>query len=508
MHRTRRRPHYRGSVDDSGALTATSEDGEVRATPGVEGLESTTSSVTIATLLLGLVTAIAAALKAATWPAVVGFDGWAYTMWGQSLARGEGIAFKGQTIPKPLAITLSFLFSWLPGDWGPIVIMSGAIGALVAGLLYAGTRLRGAIAGGLSVVALVVSTAAETLFEISDGVSAACVVWAVALRGPWRIAFFVLAGLLRPEAWPLAFIAGYTESAGSDRRRRVLATVAAGLAAPLLWVAFDQIFAGDALAGIHWLQDARVERAGGGAAPLVPKSASAAVETLRSVLASDVPSVVVLLAGLAGLVLLSRRDTDRSRFRRDLYPVIVFLVGLVTLIAFYIVVAELYERYMLPFTLTMLSLGAGCLVVTIVRRSVHIAPVALVVIISIAVGAWRLDVAASRKRTLAATAKTEASLPAVRDASGCGRIGVSGNWRARSFIPFLAGMSRMSARNFVVTNGPDGEPLEPGPEVGAIIKLHRGHGGRLPDWAKVETALGTMAIRPGCEAVSDASSDA
>lgn len=495
-------------VEDAGHPTISEGDGRTQPSsrPGGEGRGPTKPVqegpaaipyLKVGTALLGLVTATAVAVKAASWPAVVGFDGWAYTMWGQSLARGEGLAFKGQTIPKPLPITLSFMTSWLPDAWGPIVIMSVAVGGLVAGLLWSGTALRGAIAGGAAVIAIFLSTTVDSLLEMSDGVCAACIVWAVATRGRWRIGLFVLAGLLRPEAWPLAFIAGYFESRGPDRKHRVIVSLASGFAAPVLWMAFDWILAGDPLASMHWLQAARLERAGGGPAPLVPKSASDAITTLKAVLAPDAPSLIVLLAGIPGLVMLSRR-VARPPARSEPYPLIVFVTGLVTLVAFFIVVAELYERYMLPFTLTMLSLGAGCLLGTLVRKRISVVPVAAACIVFILVGTWRLDVSPFRKRTAAVTEKAATSLPAVRAVADCGRIAVSGNWRARSYIPFLAGLSGMSARKFVVNNDPDGKPLVPGPHVGAIIKLHAGRGGRLPDWPTHRIPLGILAIRPGC----------
>ena len=175
------------------------------------------------------------------WPPAVTFDPWAYAAWGQALARGERPLYDlGATTPKPLANVFGAAVVMLPPARGMAVVVALSLGVLVASLFVAASRDAGGLAGVVAVAALVFGVGLDGVlaFAYIDGVTAALIVLAIALRGRWRIAALVLAGLLRPEAWPLAAVAGFSETRGHLPRRLAAAGVA-GVASPLLWMLWE-----------------------------------------------------------------------------------------------------------------------------------------------------------------------------------------------------------------------------------------------------------------------------
>jgi pimeloyl-ACP methyl ester carboxylesterase len=189
-----------------------------------------------------------------TWQSAVSPDAWAYTAWGQAVARGERpLVELSATTPKPLGTFLGLLVAPLPPDRGFAVVVALSLGALAAFLFAAAYREGGAVAAAAAVVALALGAELRPAiaYAFIDVVTAALIVAGVAFRGRLRIVAMVLAGLLRPEAWALAAFAGFTETAGSWRRRAV-GTLAAGAAAPVLWSLSDLLLTGDPLGTMHW----------------------------------------------------------------------------------------------------------------------------------------------------------------------------------------------------------------------------------------------------------------
>jgi hypothetical protein len=101
------------------------------------------------------------------------------------------------------------------------------LGVLVAGLFAVAQREAGAAAAVVAVGAFAVGARLDLVVASGsiDAVVAALVVIAIALRGRVRVAPLVLAGLLRPEAWILAAVAGFLETKGSVWRRATAALV-------------------------------------------------------------------------------------------------------------------------------------------------------------------------------------------------------------------------------------------------------------------------------------------
>ena len=199
-----------------------------------------------------------------TWQSALSPDAWAYTAWGQAVARGERPLIElGATTPKPLGTFLGLLVVPLPPDRGFAFVVALGLGALAAFLFAAAYREGGAVAAAVAVVALAVAVRLDLAiaFALIDAVTAALIVAGIAFRGRLRIAALVLAGLLRPEAWALAAFAGFTETPGSWRRRGAGALLA-GAAAPILWSLSDLVLTGDPLGTLHWQSELYAEHRG------------------------------------------------------------------------------------------------------------------------------------------------------------------------------------------------------------------------------------------------------
>ena len=139
--------------------------------------------------------------------------------------------------------------------------MLGQLGAIAAVALLAG-RLggpRAAVAGGILALALPVLWRGGPAGD-SNVPYAALVVAAAAFPAATvpSAALLGVAGLLRPEAWGLAAIAGVLGWHRADGRER-LATLASVIVPPVLWLGLDRVFTGDALWSQHVLDryDAR-----------------------------------------------------------------------------------------------------------------------------------------------------------------------------------------------------------------------------------------------------------
>jgi hypothetical protein len=250
--------------------------------------------------------AVAALVGAATLilPATLGYDAWAWTVWGRQLAHLDVDTTAGPSF-KPLPVLVLAPLSVLGGAT-PVVWMGLMRAAAVLSLLLAyrlGARLAGPPAGAVAALSLALSA---DLYRTALLGSAEPVLIALTLgaadrhlagRRDWALVLVALAGLIRPEAWVLlglygAFVWLY------EPRLRPLA-VAVVVVPPALWLGLDWIGSGDPL---HASSTATSATEGSAANASVP-----AFEVVRR--AADaviVPTLVLAAIGLAFAV--RRRD--------------------------------------------------------------------------------------------------------------------------------------------------------------------------------------------------------
>jgi hypothetical protein len=444
-------------------------------------------SLGLPTALVGLAAGGACLWRLLSWPPAATVDAWAYAAWGQALARAERPLFElGATTPKPFAAMLGAVAAPLPAERAFAVVVALAAGALAAALFAAAYREGGAVAAAVAVVALAFGAGLPTLvaFGLVDVVVAALVMAGVALRGRWRIGAFVLAGLLRPEAWALAAIAGFAETAGSLARRLGRA-VAAGAAAPVLWILGDLVLTGDPLASLHWHFDRLGKYSDESIAwPDLPAELWTRL--------GNAAGTVVVLAGLLGLGLHYVRA--RRRGAVDWLPLAVVVVWPLLLVLQAGYGANLKGRYLLPVA-AVLALGCGLLVGTFLtsprlRSAWGAVAVAASAFVFVALSA---DVPRGMQASIERNEAIAATRPTLESVQACGRVGVTRAGVRRGLIPQLAASTRSSLTGFGVYR-PNGDfvavlhysPRRPPPDP------------PLPPWPHRVTPLGPLAVAEGC----------
>jgi hypothetical protein len=423
-----------------------------------------------------------------TWQPAVRVDGWAYAAWGQALARGERPLFDlSATTPKPLAALIGFLVVPLPPERAFAVVAALALGALAASLFAVAYREGGAAAAAISVVTLLVGAQLNVVvaFGYIDAVVSALVLAGVALRGRLRIATLILAGLLRPEAWVLAAVAGFSETAGS-LGRRASGALLAGLVAPVLWVLSDLALIRDPLGTLHWQSQRRRELGAGNVHWTdVPGDFWAAL--------TEEASAVLVVAGLIGLVL--RYGRAGRRGIADWFPLAVVVVWPLLVFLETHFSGGVNPRYLLP-VIPLLALGCGLLAASIFPsrlrmqspwRGAAVGAAALVVV------AISMDLGPGVSRQMARNAAIEATRPAVESVLSCGRLGVTRRIPARDLIPQLAASSRRSLYEFGIYRR--GKPFA---AVLHATQRKRAADPALPPWPRFDTALGPLAVAPWC----------
>ena len=423
-----------------------------------------------------------------TWPSASSYDAWAYAAWGQALARGEQLVYNIATTPKPLTSVLAAVVSPLPPERAWAVVVAVALGLLVAALFWAGYQEAGALGAAVAAVAFIVVAPLDSILWLSlvDALMAALVMLGVALQGPARIVPFVLAGLLRPEAWLAGALAGYLELGGSRLRRAVAAAALAVLPA-LLWLAFDFAFAGDALATRHFQEGIGTEL--GGRDPLGP------LEAVRTFVRAtfDYGVVFVLVGGIGLLV-------HAWRMRRERvvpFPLAIAVVLGATLLAEGLYGWELNARYFLPL-IAVLALGWGMLAGEGARVAWNERPAfawaaAAVVVAAASLAVALIDFGKRAERWNQTGLSAYRSLPAVEPVLECGRLGVIGKRHLGGTISQLAAASRTSLADYERVGA------NPSARYAAILAVNGKRRERLPaGWAVTETPLGPLAANPEC----------
>lgn len=301
---------------------------------------------------------LALLLRVVYGPADVGYDAQFSLLWGQELGHLTSPDYGSQLSPTshPLA-NLIGLGASLFGQSGPDVL-AGFSYLTFAGLgvaaLVVGWRGFG-IATGVAFAAILLTRpllVAGALGASIDILFLALVLAALALefgrtrRGAAVLVVLALAGLLRPEAWLLsAGYVAYLLPSLEPRRRIRLAALA--LSAPVAWLLFDFVTAGDALYSLTRTQDlaGTLQR---------ERGLSSAVRDVPVNLQSILGVEVVWLGVAAGAAILLFVQ-NRARL-----PLVLLGLGLLGFLALGVADLPLLTRYLLvPAAMLALLCAAG-----------------------------------------------------------------------------------------------------------------------------------------------------
>ncbi len=252
-----------------------------------------------------LVAALLACLLAAAGSLALGhepvYDAWAWLVWGRELAGG-GLDISSGPSWKPLTVALAVPLS-LAGGAAPelwVVLVRAAwlfalvLAAELAWVLSAGAprgaRIAAAAFAALTLALLhddVTMWARQGAGGMSEPLLVALVLGAIRAQvaGSSRLALVLgaLAGLVRPEVWPLLAVFGLWLWRRDRASRPLLAALA--LALPALWVVPDLVASGDALGSAG-----RAQRDGGGPGEALLRAAALP-------LAAAWPLAIVALTG-------------------------------------------------------------------------------------------------------------------------------------------------------------------------------------------------------------------
>jgi hypothetical protein len=222
-------------------------------------------------LLAGTAAGVIAVFAAVLFPpSFLNFDAMYSLLWGADIASGRLPDFTtdGAPTPHPLSNAVGALLAPL-GDHAAIALMALtylALGVTVVATFIIGRAVFHPVAGAIA--AVLVGTRGVLLYHTAlaylDIAFTALVLAAVAVeitrprRGPSVAIILAFAGLLRPEAWPLAWAyAAYRWRDESRAGRLVLAGSA--IAGPALWALADLIVTGDPVFSFTYTRDRAAE---------------------------------------------------------------------------------------------------------------------------------------------------------------------------------------------------------------------------------------------------------
>jgi hypothetical protein len=383
--------------------------------------------------LVGVAVVAAAALVvylvAPTYP---NYDSYYHLVWGRELLHGHAPSFEAYAAPTqhPLLVAVGGLLSLL-GSGGDRALVLITVASIVA-TMWATFRVGASVLGrwpGAAAAAFVGTSTSLLLYGARGYVDMpflALVMWAAAVevRAPRRgrpvMLLLALAGLLRPEAWPLAGAYWlWCRPGAATRERWVLLGIAA--AGPLGWAAVDLAFTGDPLHSLNATSELADElNRRHGVSRLPHDFVSFLADTLRAPVAA---------AGAAGLAL-----AWWLRDRRALtVPLALLGAGVLTFVATGIAGLAILPRYLtVPAVALCLFAGYAVLGFTELpsgRARTRWATVALVCVAAgvavVAVRSASLDRLTGELRFVRATHRDLVALldrPAVRAGMRCGPL--------------------------------------------------------------------------------------
>jgi hypothetical protein len=286
---------------------------------------------------------------AATWaiaPTYPNYDSYYHLVWGRELLDGLEPSFEAYAAPTqhPLYVALGAALSLLGegADRALVLLCLLSQGALVLGTYRLGAATFGRWAGLLA--ALFAGASASFLLYAArayvDAPFLALVVWAGALEaarprrapGGLPMLLLVLAGLLRPEAWVLAWL----YAAWLWRRGGRAGLLAAAVAAPAIWALVDLLVTGDPLHSFNATTELADELGREQGLTRVPGA-------FVSFLGATVRPPVALLA-LVGLGLVVWQG--RARIASARVPLALFAAGVATFVGTGILGLSILPRYL------------------------------------------------------------------------------------------------------------------------------------------------------------------
>jgi len=265
----------------------------------------------VALLALACLALAALSLLGPTTPT---YDPWAWIIWGRETMHLDLSTTDGPSW-KPLPILFTAPFSLL-GD-GPApelwLLVARAGGLLAIAMAYRlAARLAGPVAGVIAAAALVLADEFIRNFARGNSEGLLVAIWLLALErhldGRRRDAFLLgfLAGLLRPEVWPLWGLYGLWLVAIAWRGRppwRTLALVGgAGLLTLVLWFVPEYLGSGSALRAAERARHPNPDSPAFASSPFL--------EVFRR--SSYILSVPVYVGAVASVVLALRRRREHA----------------------------------------------------------------------------------------------------------------------------------------------------------------------------------------------------
>ncbi len=338
----------------------------------------------VALLVLGCVALAALSLLLPSTPT---YDPWAWIIWGREVVHLDLVTTEGPSW-KPLPILFTAPFS-LAGDaaapelW---IVIARAGGLLAIAMAYRlAARLAGRVAGVIAAVALLLAD--EFVFNFARGNSVGMLVAICLLAlerhldGRRRQAFLLgfLAGLLRPEVWPLWALYGLWYAAVEWRGRPPWRTFAlvGGLGALTLvvWMLPEYLGSGSLLRAAERARQPNPDSAAFAASPFL--------EVFRR--SASVLTVPVYAGAVVAVLLAARR-------RREPYAVVVVTLAVLST-TLMVAVALMTEagfagnlRYVaLPAAMVCVLAGAGWVgLFELLRRRASIAAAGVLAAVAVA----------------------------------------------------------------------------------------------------------------------------
>ena len=424
------------------------------------------------------------------WRPSIAQDTWVATISGQAIVAGRRPPVSlTNTTPKPLATLLAAIVSPLPPTRAMAAVTIAFTALLVTSTFIYGLRHAGPLGAVVAVGALMYLPALPIAFhmEQTDVLSAALLVTAIVSGPRGRIAWLVLMGLLRPQVWVLAGVAGYLADRGRIPRR-VVVGVCCALLPMVLWLLLDAIINGSPLASYH--ANSRIN------AHVGAHSIHATLRYFEHAIRFDSGSWIPI-AGLAGFAVGAVRA-------RRIDP---FIAAVLICLPAGIVVTWLHMPFNVRYTFPVAALfPLGCAhlagLVPRPRAGVLVAVGAAAVALAI-VAATAARMPQSPYITLEAkrTAKAQSAAPAVGRALACGPVAV--DLFPFSFITALklSAVTRHALSDFRF--GPDVKGTRAIDGAAAVVERpHAFHGVvavlRRRGWRPTVLRLGVLWRSPRC----------
>jgi len=448
-----------------------------------------------AVLFAGSLTAII--VRMVTHVLHISVDDWGYAVWGQAIAEGRRPSLEYLlTAPKPLAYLLGLIAAPFRPGYG-IAVAIGMFGAGLVAVIALAVRRQAGFVGvpiALGFLAWTTGLRYNTQRASIDLVSAALVVGALLVRGRWRIGLLVVAGLVRPEIWPVVGLAGYLEARGSRWRRLALGVVS-GAIAPALWALTDIAANGRPF---MFLVVARNDGTFAGSTGI--PNLGTTLSRFYDALSGNIGALAVAL-GIVGLVVHTIRSYRSGAL--DVFPIAaagIIAVGVADELAQGL---PAYPRYTTSVA-ALLIVGIGWLAEPIGRRAQGwwagaAATGVSVVMIAIALILHPVSYPYERPPHL------ERALAAIKQARVCGTISVAGAVHTRNpIMSMLAALGRMPLTTFSPIAHQDWRVS------GVVLRVRppRGHppltshppwvseaGGH---WVRAGTSAGTLWLTEAC----------